>query len=382
MVSLSNYLRAGNSLRHQARQLRYFGLAFALIAVLACAAPLVEGQNPTPASSGSSTPDDRESTPAKGEFVSEPGKSVMYIYHAKNNDYWFGSNDRGVYRYDGKALVNFTTNDGLVSNRIRGIQEDRSGGIYFTTYEGISKFDGKSFTTLSVSAKTPPTEWKKQPDDLWFVGPQDAGVVFRFDGQFLHRLEFPRTRLGDEHLANFPRSEFPNAIYSPYDVYCILRDSKGNLWFGTTCCGVCRYNGKSFDWLTDKILTEAPVRSIFEDKKGNFWFTYSGNGSLDGFRAIQGFENSLERLAGTVVEGMSIIEDDMGRLWTAALRAGAFQYDGNKKLHFPLREGNTAIEVFAVYKDRQGVVWLGTHNGGAYRFNGNSFEKFRPSVDR
>jgi len=40
---------------------------------------------------------------------------------------------------------------------------------------------------------------------------------------------------------------------------------------------VCRFDGKSFDWLTDKILTAAPVRSIFEDKKGNYWFTYRNN---------------------------------------------------------------------------------------------------------
>lgn len=89
----------------------------------------------------------KSAQPAKGEIVSELGQRAMYVLQAKNNDYWFGSNDRGVYRYDGKTLVNFTTKDGLCSQRIRGVQEDKSGNIYFTTYEGISKFDGKSFTT-------------------------------------------------------------------------------------------------------------------------------------------------------------------------------------------------------------------------------------------
>ena len=35
--------------------------------------------------------------------------------------------------------------------------------------------------------------WKLQPDDLWFAGAQDSGVVFRFDGKALHRLAFPTT---------------------------------------------------------------------------------------------------------------------------------------------------------------------------------------------
>lgn len=315
---------------------------------------------------------------AKGKIVSQLGSSVMYVFQAKSQDYWFGSNDQGVYRYDGKITVNFTTKDGLCSNRIRGIQEDKSGNLYFTTYEGISKFDGKSFTTLGILARSPRTNWKKQSDDLWFVGPPDAGVVFRYDGKWLHRLEFPKTKLGDEHFAKMPRSKFPNAIYNPYDVYCILKDSKGNLWFGTACVGVCRYDGKSFDWLTDKILTEAPVRSIFEDRKGNYWFTYSGGASLDGFRVVNDFGKLQERANGTIVEGMSILDDNNGKLWAAALGAGAFKFNGKQKLPYPIKEGNTTIEAFAIYKDNKGILWLGTHNGGAYKFNGQAFEKFRP----
>ncbi len=377
VAMLINDFRRGNHLPRQAGRVRHAVIAVALIAaVSACASG--QDKSPPAKSAEKANSNDNKETVATGEIVSELGKSVMYVLQAKNNDYWFGSNDRGVYRYDGKSLVNFTTKDGLVSNRIRGVQEDKAGNIFFTTYEGLSKFDGQAFTTLSVAAGSAPTDWKKQPDDLWFVGPPDAGVVYRYDGKSLHRLEFPKTKLGDEHFAKFPRSKFPNAIYSPYDVYCILKDSKGILWFGTTCVGVCRYDGKSFDWLTDMTLTEAPVRSILEDKKGNYWFTYSGHASLDGFRVVNDFGKLQERAEGTIVEGMSIIEDESGKLWTAALGAGAFRYDGKQKVGYPIKEGKTAIEVFAIYKDNQGVLWLGTHNGGAYKFNGKTFEKFWP----
>ncbi len=349
-----------------------------VLVAVAIATAAGQDKRPSTTSAAEAIGNDPTAPVARGEIVSDLGKSAMYVFQARNGDYWFGSNDQGVYRYDGKVIFNFTTKDGLCSNQFRGVQEDQSGNIYLTTYEGISKFNGKSFTTLEDLASTPPTDWKKQPDDLWFVGPPDAGVVFRYDGKSLHRLEFPKTRLGDEHFAKMPRSQFPNAIYSPYDVYCILKDSNGNLWFGTTCVGVCRYDGKSFDWLTDKILTAAPVRSIFEDRKGNYWFTYSGGASLDGFRMVNNFDKLQEHREGTIIEGMSIIDDDNGKLWTAALGAGAFKYDGTQKLHYPIKEGNTAIEVFAIYKDNQGVLWLGTHNGGAYKFNGKTFEKFRP----
>ncbi len=281
---------------------------------------------------------DQRATVAEGEVVAELDPAILYIFQAKDNTYWFGSNDRGVYRYDGNALVNFTTNDGLVSNRIRGIQEDKDGNIYFTTYEGISRFDGQAFVTLNAPAIADAKEWKLQPDDLWFVGPPDVGVVFRYDGNVLHRLQFPRTKLGDEHFERMPRSKFPNAIYSPYDVYYILRDSKGNLWFGSTCVGVCRFDGKSFHWFTDSTLVEAPVRSILEDKKGNFWFTYTGHASFDDFRLVNDFGKVQDRATGTIVEGMSVIEDESGKIWTAAFGGAHSDTMEGKRPNFPSRK--------------------------------------------
>src|SRR4029434_9995141 len=145
-------------------------IALTLVAALSASAA---GQDNGPPAKLVPKADDKNATVAKGETVSEMSKSLLYVFQAKNNDYWFGSDDRGAYRYNGKTVVNFTTKDGLCSNRIRGIQDDKAGNIYFTTYEGISKFDGHAFTTLGVSASSAATDWKLRPDDLWFVGPPD-----------------------------------------------------------------------------------------------------------------------------------------------------------------------------------------------------------------
>src|SRR6266576_5715511 len=128
------------------------GWVLPVLLAVAIAAAAGQDKGPPIKSAQQGNGNDQKAPVAKGEIVPELGKSVMYVFQAKNNDYWFGSNDRGVYRYDGKTLVNFTTKVGLVSNRIRGIQEDKSGNIYFTTYEGISKFDGQAFTTRRVAA--------------------------------------------------------------------------------------------------------------------------------------------------------------------------------------------------------------------------------------
>ena len=104
----------------------------------------------------------------KGDTVTELGNSIMVVYQDKKNIYWFGSWETGVYKYDGKTLINYTTKHGLPNNRIDEIKEDKSGNIYFTSCHPTStivKFDGNTFTTLSA---IPSNNWKLEPTDMWF----------------------------------------------------------------------------------------------------------------------------------------------------------------------------------------------------------------------
>ena len=51
---------------------------------------------------------------------------------------------------DGKTFKNYTTADGLVNNSVFSILEDKDGNLWFgTRWVGLSRFDGKSFTTFS-----------------------------------------------------------------------------------------------------------------------------------------------------------------------------------------------------------------------------------------
>lgn len=315
--------------------------------------------------------------PATGAIVTETSKAIQHVFQARNGDYWFCSGDQGAYRYDGKALVNYTTRDGLPSNSVGRILEDAAGNLYLPTGEGISKFDGQTFTTLAVAPDADPDDWKLQANDLWFGGPGDSGLVFRCDGQWLYPLQFPATTLGDEHLSQSPRWRFPNAIYNPYDVYWIVKDSRGHVWFCGTCVGVGRYDGKSFQWLTERVLTSAPVRAFFQDSHGDYWISGSGAGSVGNGRPVEGFDALQTGARGTLIDGMSIVADGEGKLWTANYRAGATRIDPAGPVDYPIRDGETVVEVFTVYKDRQGTIWLGTHNGGAWLFDGKEFQRFR-----
>lgn len=333
----------------------------------------------------------QNSTIAVGKTVSELDKSIWIIFQDKNNHYWYGSDGQGVYRYDGKTILHFSTKDGLLNNRIRGIQEDKLGNVFITSLDGINKFDGQKFTTLPVIESN---EWKLNPNDLWFavLGKTGENGPYRYDGKTLYHLQFPKHYMEDEYYnANGRRP------WSPYEPYTIYNDSKGNIWFGTSGFGICRYDGKSLSWMYEKHLTliegggDFGIRSIIEDKEGKFWFTNTsyrynihptplieqGKILID-YKRERGIENVKSPGGKEMIYFMSAIEDDKGGLWMVTYEQGVWRYDGKTITHYSVKDGAKDITLFSIYKDKQGDLWLGTHEAGAYKFNGNTFEKFKP----
>ncbi len=326
-----------------------------------------------------------------GKTVSELYEGITVIYQDKKNNLWFGS--KGVYKYDGENLVLFTIQDGLCSNAILGIQEDKYGNIYFDTPEGVSKFDGGKFITLEViESDSSKNEWKLESNDLWFRMGWNKNGPYRYDGKSLYYLEFPKTNQADEFY-----SKYPNASYNPYGIYTLYKDSKGTVWFGTSSLGVCRYDGKSISWLYERHLTETPeggsfgIRSIIEDKDGYFWFcntryryeilpnSIEKNGtSLINYKVENGIGYSNDNSEIDYPYFMSIVEDNNGDLWMASYEEGVWRNNGKELIHYPIKDGETDVLIFSIYKDNQGTLWLGTHNAGAYKFNGKTFEKFKP----
>jgi ligand-binding sensor domain-containing protein len=317
-------------------------------------------------------------TNAKGDTVKEPGSSIMVIYQDRKNNYWFGSWKTGVYKYDGKTLINYTIKHGLYTDRVDDIKEDKSGNLYFAGMNPdatITKFDGKSFTNIRA---TPSNEWKLQADDLWLVNAYQAKQkVYRFDGNTLYELTLPK----------------PPQLNHPFDVYSIYKDRKGNIWFGTNPVGVCRYDGKSFEWITEEDVTEFRdggkngVRSITEDKNGDFWFNTENRYSVYDSTTLKSNKfytrhESIGSLDGKNTIGLneylSTVKDNDNNLWFVTYRDGVWKYDGTKITHFQVQEQSENIKLFSIYKDNKGDLWLGTHENGVYKFNGKTFEKFKP----
>ena len=320
-----------------------------------------------------------------GVTVTQIDKTIWTIYQDKKSNYWFGSKENGVYYYNGQRLKHITTKNGLVSNEIRGIQEDANGNIFFDTEKGVSKFDGHTFKTLQMAnPDSPLNNWVLKPDDLWFRIGSTKNGAYRFDGKYLHYLKFPTS---PQEITFYKNN--PNSSLKPYGLYTIYKDRKGFMWFGTASLGVCRYDGKNLNWHYEEQLQTTPnggdfgTRAIFEDKNGKFWInntrfryvieTY-GNKPIT-FKKENGigYLNKTNKMEFPFF--LSVTEDNKGNLWLATYENGVYKYNGKELIHYPIKDGETDVLLFTIYKDNKGVLWLGTHNAGAFTFNGSSFER-------
>ncbi len=199
-------------------------------------------------------------------------ESIGAIFEDSKGNLWLAGSQ--LYRVSKDTILYYSTNDGLTSNWIIDIQEDEAGNIYFDSPDGLSRFDGEKFSAIPIATGNDlDTSWQLNPSDLWFTLGWEHDGPFRYDGEFLHALKLPKSPQEDEF-----KSLYPNVQYSPYGLYSLYTDGHGNLWFGTSSLGICRYDGKQLSWMYEEELTITPqggafcIRSILQDSKGAMWF--------------------------------------------------------------------------------------------------------------
>lgn len=319
-----------------------------------------------------------------GKVTTQMANNIWDIFQDSKGGYWFGSNGSGVYHFDGASLTQITTEDGLIDQTIRGIQEDHLGNIFIETPKGVSKYNGTTFETLEVIIPTD-NQWALKVNDLWFNCNGNANDIYRYDGTNLYQLRLPRMDLETTLGLNTMHLR-----YSPYTVFGIDKDKEGNIWFGTVIAGAFRYDGTSFMWVGEKELSrledgrEPGVRSMIQDKDGNMWLSnfiskYEiKEAPSTSYRKLPSVDPSNELLQDKIAYFNSGLTGQDGNLWMTTFGGGLWKHDGETLFNFPLKEGEIEAELISIYEDKKGLLWLGTNNLGVYQFDGATFKKFEP----
>ena len=318
------------------------------------------------------------------DTTSLTGKRIRGMLEDTKGNFWIATDGAGVGRYKGKSATWYTRKEGLCSDYVRTIQEDKNGHLWFGTSNGVCRYDGKTFTNLMANYALPTYSYSRAFEsvtgNLWFGA---SGGVYGYDGKSF--IFCPLST--DSSATTLFRRPLPGDC-SKYSVYCVLEDRAGNLWFGTDQKGVCRYDGKSFTWFTKQGLDIGAVRSIYQDKAGNIWIGSNGGGVcyFDGKSLINFSEDKVlsKHLSGSRLEDASqllnrvwsITEDNTGNIWFGTMDEGAWRYDGKSLVNFTTKDGLASNAVWTIFKDRSERLWFGTDGGGICQYNGSSFTSF------
>jgi len=280
--------------------------------------------------------------------------SVLSILQDREGYLWFGTNG-GVSRYDGRTFTTFTARDGLVNNVVNSILQDREGVLWFGTNGGVSRYDGKSFANFAkkdgLIDNRVSRVFQDREGNLWF---STQGGVSRYNGK-----SFANLTIKDGLAGNW--------------VIPVFQDQEGSFWFGANGGGVSRYDGKSWTTFTTKDgLADNQVWAIFQDQKGVLWFgTHGGLNRYDG--KAWSTLTTKDGLAHDYVR--SISQDREGNLWFGT-NGGVSQYAGKDFTTFTSEDGLVDNFVHEVFQDREGNFWFGTNGGGVSRYDGKTFTTF------
>ena len=159
--------------------------------------------------------------------------NVAGIIEDKNGNIWFASSDKGVFRYDGKTIVNFTDKEGLSENYTGGIAQDQIGNMWFTMKNGICKFDGKMFTEYTPKDGLGETEF-------WGIYIEQSGIIWVTTRGSTTRFD-PSVPLPNPKAFTV----FTSVNGLTCCVQSMYQDKSGKMWWGSGQ-GLFQFNGNRF----------------------------------------------------------------------------------------------------------------------------------------
>ncbi len=162
---------------------------------------------------------DGERFSAFGLLASE---KIICLFQDQEGAMWFGSVGQGVFRWDGREMQHFTTQQGLASDQVYVIHQTPDGALWFGTQAGLTRLAQgvwTSFTTRN-GLTYGRIEALQDREGRLFVATRGGGVSC-FDGQTWTSLDV-RNGLPSDHIKAL--------AFAP----------DGALWLGTDR-GVARY---------------------------------------------------------------------------------------------------------------------------------------------
>lgn len=272
-------------------------------------------------------------------------------------------------------LKPYTTADGLPHNVINKIVRDSRGFLWFCTDEGLSRYDGYTFTNYGAEQGLPHPVvndfLETRSGELWVA--TNAGLVrFNPKGTPQGRVVYS-SEAGQSTAPMFTVVVPDDAERNARVITVLLEGRDTRIWCGTIkhLYGLERSDGRFELRPVDigalgKYPQQFHVLDLLEDRHGSLWIgSFSGlirrwpDGSTERYSKSDGLpDNNIQ----------DILEDHQGRLWAGTRLGGFFRFDGAGGPSFVTqtytrREGLPSDWIFKIYETGDRKFWVATNKG-------------------
>lgn len=188
--------------------------------------------------------------------------SITCIKTDSQGNLWIGTTNQGFLIFDGVEIAQIYYE---IFKTINDIEEDSRGNIWIGTDNGLLKWDGNSFTLISVGDGLPDdivtALFSDSKNRLW-VGTYYGETVSWIDSQGIHQKSLLN---GD----------------MPVEINDICEDAAGNIWFSTYDSGLIKYDQVvPYAYKKYNGLPENDIIASARDNDGNVWFGLYSKGLL------------------------------------------------------------------------------------------------------
>ncbi|MCL1073326.1 ligand-binding sensor domain-containing diguanylate cyclase [Shewanella dokdonensis] len=282
----------------------------------------------------------------------------------------------------------WTTRQGLPHNTVNSIAQTPEGYLWFTSWEGVARFNGNEFkifgrdTTTGLPDVGTRASYLDQHGRL-IIGGARGGLTTVKDGQWtplvpvgvlINTIWVDQQNtmwIGTEGGGMFrqdadgTRQQWTMAQGLPSNtIYSFAKAPDNRIWIGTAS-GLVLWDHKQFTLVPT--LRETPVFDLLNTENG--LIIASENGVRR--KVDDNFEFLHPQLQHVAVS--KLLLDHQGCLWMGTVQQGIFRLSKRYGLeHLDAKQGMPSNRVLDIFEDKEQSIWIGT-NGGLFRLRDAPF---------
>jgi signal transduction histidine kinase/ligand-binding sensor domain-containing protein len=236
---------------------------------------------------------------------------------------WVATLGKGVFRIRGNVVEHYGRTEGLSSDTVAVLLEDREGIVWAATTNGVDSFRDPRIVTFSA------LEGLGKDAAAGVLASRDGTVWIANSGSL-------------DHIVNGTVSSIRATSGLPgHQVASMLQDHAGNLWMGIDD-GLYRFESGRFHRLSEP--NHKPlglVVGLTEDVDGNIWAECAGNPRK--LVRIHDFQVAEEFTSSQVPPGHTLAPDPQGGIWIGTLDGDLVRFRHGALQRFSLQTKGSPV---------------------------------------